>query len=146
MDINAPRLDRIRIGNEDFAIWQNIYYEDLPLYCSFCKHLGGHEVERCLWKKTTGSKNNTSMEGEGFKTFQVKKKGKAVWVERQSGEISNDLEQGEIRECSKGNNDIVEETRKHDMKTQTVYRKEDDGNIHLMENLRRKLRVQRSLS
>ncbi|KAL2527111.1 Uncharacterized protein Adt_12165 [Abeliophyllum distichum] len=124
MDINGPRLDRIRIGNEEFAIWQNIYYENLPLYCSFCKHLG-HEVEKCFWKKTTGSKQKTNIEGEGVKTTNDKKKGKAVWVEKQSGEV----EQGEIGECSKGNNEAEEENRKQELKTQMLVGKGEDVNL-----------------
>ncbi|KAL2498522.1 hypothetical protein Adt_24072 [Abeliophyllum distichum] len=127
MDINAPRLDRIRIGNEEFAIWQNIYYEDLPSYCSFCKHLG-HEIERCFWKKTTGSKARTHMEDEGVKTLQDKKKGKAMWVEKQSGDISIEEEgKGEIGECSKGNIELLEETKKYDMQIQMEATKEEEG-------------------
>ncbi|KAL2471166.1 DNAse I-like superfamily protein [Abeliophyllum distichum] len=126
MDINAPRLDRIRIGNEDFAIWQNIYYEDLPLYCSFCQHLG-HEIERCFWKNTTGSKARTHMEDEGDKTMQDKKKGKAVWVEKHSGEFSVEEEGiGEIGECSKGNTELLEETKKYDRQIQLEATKEEE--------------------
>ncbi|KAL2475523.1 Uncharacterized protein Adt_36259 [Abeliophyllum distichum] len=129
MDINAPRLDRIRIGNEEFAIWQNIYYEDLPLYCSFCKHLG-HEIERCFWKNTTGSKVRTHMEDEGVKIMQDKKKGKTVWVEKHSGDFSFGEEgKGEIGDCSKGNTELLEEKKKHDMKIQMETTKEEEGVI-----------------
>ncbi|KAL2526985.1 zinc ion binding [Abeliophyllum distichum] len=109
MDINGPRLDRIRIGNEEFAIWQKIYYEDLPLYCSFCNHLG-HEVERCFWKKTTGSKQKTSIEGEGVKTSKIKRKGKLFGLENRVEKLSKEkLENVQREETSTGYFDCLKE-------------------------------------
>lgn len=45
-DISQPLLPRIWIGEGDSGFWQDVIFENVPAYCSSCRHLG-HSYESC---------------------------------------------------------------------------------------------------
>ncbi|KAL2532129.1 Uncharacterized protein Adt_05480 [Abeliophyllum distichum] len=87
VDIKRPKVNRVRIGHGDFAVWQQVIYEEDPKYCNFCYHIG-HEEQICYWKK----ENNIPIKatGQAKAPEQMLKrtaqdKGKATLIEKTRG-------------------------------------------------------------
>ncbi|XP_027169589.1 uncharacterized protein LOC113769330 [Coffea eugenioides] len=49
INITAPPVKRVRIGDEEFGFWQLVEMENLPEYCSYCT-IFGHATEQCFRK------------------------------------------------------------------------------------------------
>lgn len=51
-DVTWRWVPRIRIGRQETGFWQDVLYEDVPQYCTGCRHLG-HLVETCITHSQT---------------------------------------------------------------------------------------------
>lgn len=58
LDIFAERPNLISIEMGNYYIDQKVIYENIPRYCTHCKHLG-HDVKECKWNQHKGSNKGT---------------------------------------------------------------------------------------
>ncbi|XP_055806976.1 uncharacterized protein LOC129875754 [Solanum dulcamara] len=72
MDITKPRIQSVWIGfdeNDDpngEGRWQDIQYEDIPLYCTYCKHQG-HTLLACAISKSDKERKKAIEKEEAVK-------------------------------------------------------------------------------
>lgn len=76
---NPERIHDIWIGKDSSDFSQKVNYENLPKYCSGCKHIG-HDVDSCYAKgrNEMQQRHKTEDPQEDLRVLLEKKKGKKI--------------------------------------------------------------------